>query len=166
MSRIFYAKILKFVQVSEGIASIDLAACAVVNVKVGRVGGLAATTRIHDLCVARGVPMWCGGMLETGIGRAHNIHVATMPGFVYPGDTASASRTYARDVTEQELEATDGIMPVPPGAGIGVSLNFLNGGAKNGTGIDGSSFSAAAGWPLSWPAIDSLPCPALSAAAA
>ena len=82
-------------------AALDLGACAVVNVKVGRVGGLAATKRIHDLCVGRGVPMWCGGMLETGIGRAHNIHVATMPGFVYPGDTASASRTYARDITEQ-----------------------------------------------------------------
>ena len=98
-------------------AALDLGACAVVNVKVGRVGGLAATKRIHDLCVERGVPMWCGGMLETGIGRAHNIHVATMPGFVYPGDTASASRTYARDITEQALEATDGIMPVPPGTG-------------------------------------------------
>ena len=104
-------------------AALDLAACKVVNVKVGRVGGLAATKRIHDLCVDRGVPMWCGGMLETGIGRAHNIHVATMPGFVYPGDTASASRTYARDITEQALEATDGIMPVPPGPGIGVTLD-------------------------------------------
>jgi o-succinylbenzoate synthase len=104
-------------------AAIDLGACAVVNVKVGRVGGLAATKQIHDLCVARGVPMWCGGMLETGIGRAHNIHIATMPGFVYPGDTASASRTYARDITEQELEATDGIMPVPTGPGIGVTLD-------------------------------------------
>ncbi len=104
-------------------SAIDLGACAVVNVKVGRVGGLAATKRIHDLCVSRGVPMWCGGMLETGIGRAHNIHVATMPGFVYPGDTASASRTYARDITEQQLEATNGIMPVPPGAGIGVTLD-------------------------------------------
>ncbi len=104
-------------------AALDLGACAVVNVKVGRVGGLAATTRIHDLCVGRGVPMWCGGMLETGIGRAHNIHVATMPGFVYPGDTASASRTYARDITEQALEATDGIMPVPTGPGIGVTLD-------------------------------------------
>jgi o-succinylbenzoate synthase len=104
-------------------AALDLGACAVVNVKVGRVGGLAATKRIHDLCVARGVPMWCGGMLETGIGRAHNIHVASMPGFVFPGDTASASRTYARDITEQALEATAGIMPVPPGAGIGVSLD-------------------------------------------
>jgi O-succinylbenzoate synthase len=104
-------------------AALDLGACAVVNVKVGRVGGLAATKRIHDLCVARGVPMWCGGMLETGIGRAHNIHVATMPGFVYPGDTASASRTYARDITEQALEATDGVMPVPSGPGIGVTLD-------------------------------------------
>ena len=104
-------------------AALDLAACKVVNVKVGRVGGLAATKRIHDLCVDRRVPMWCGGMLETGIGRAHNIHVATMPGFVYPGDTASASRTYARDITEQALEATDGIMPVPHGPGIGVTLD-------------------------------------------
>ncbi len=104
-------------------AALDLAACAVVNVKVGRVGGLAATKRIHDLCVDRGAPMWVGGMLETGIGRAHNIHVATMPGFVYPGDTASASRTYARDITEQALEATNGVMPVPPGAGIGVTLD-------------------------------------------
>jgi O-succinylbenzoate synthase len=104
-------------------AAIDLHACAVVNLKVGRVGGLAATKRIHDLCVARGVPMWCGGMLETGIGRSLNIHVATMPGFVYPGDTASASRTYARDITEQALEATDGIMPVPSGPGIGVTLD-------------------------------------------
>jgi O-succinylbenzoate synthase len=104
-------------------AALDLGACAVVNVKVGRVGGLAATKRIHDLCVARDVPMWCGGMLESGVGRAHNIHVATMPGFVYPGDTASASRTYAHDITEQQLEATDGIMPVPEGPGIGVTLD-------------------------------------------
>jgi hypothetical protein len=73
-------------------------------------------TEIHEMCVARNVPMWCGGMLETGIGRAHNIHLATMPGFVFPGDTASASRTYSRDITEQQLEATNGIMPVPAGA--------------------------------------------------
>ena len=94
-----------------------------VNVKVGRVGGLAATKRIHDLCVARGVPMWCGGMLETGIGRAHNIHVATMPGFVYPGDTASASRTYARDITEQRWRRPTGSCRSRPGPGIGVTLD-------------------------------------------
>lgn len=104
-------------------AALDMGACSVVNVKVGRVGGLQAVREIHDLCVGRGVPMWCGGMLETGIGRAHNIHIATMPGFVYPGDTASASRTYARDITEQQLETTDGIMPVPAGPGIGVTLD-------------------------------------------
>lgn len=103
--------------------ALDLKACSVVNVKVGRVGGLQAVREIHEMCVARNVPMWCGGMLETGIGRAHNIHLATMPGFVFPGDTASASRTYARDITEQQLEATRGVMPVPPGPGIGVTLD-------------------------------------------
>jgi o-succinylbenzoate synthase len=95
----------------------------VVNVKVGRVGGLQSVREIHDLCVARNAPMWCGGMLETGIGRAHNIHIATMPGFVFPGDTASASRTYLRDIVEQPLETTNGIMPVPSGPGIGVTLD-------------------------------------------
>jgi O-succinylbenzoate synthase len=104
-------------------AALDLKACTVVNIKVGRVGGLQSVREIHDLCVERNVPMWCGGMLETGIGRAHNIHLATMPGFVFPGDTASASRTYARDITEQQLETTDGIMPVPEGPGIGVTLD-------------------------------------------
>jgi O-succinylbenzoate synthase len=105
-------------------AALDLGACSVVNVKVGRVGGLQAVREIHDLCVERQAPMWCGGMLETGVGRAHNIHLATMPGFVYPGDTASASRTFARDITVQALEATDGVMPVPSGAGIGVDLDL------------------------------------------
>jgi o-succinylbenzoate synthase len=104
-------------------AALDLGSCTVVNIKVGRVGGLQSVREIHDLCVAREVPMWCGGMLETGIGRAHNIHIATMPGFVFPGDTASASRTYARDIVEQPLEATDGIMRVPAGSGIGVTLD-------------------------------------------
>lgn len=104
-------------------AALDLGACTVVNVKVGRVGGLQSVREIHDLCVAREAPMWCGGMLETGIGRAHNIHLATMPGFVFPGDTASASRTYARDIVEQPLEATNGIMAVPAGPGIGVTLD-------------------------------------------
>ena len=104
-------------------AALDLRAAAVINIKVARVGGLQSVREIHELCVGRGVPMWCGGMLESGIGRAHNIHLATMPGFVYPGDTASASRTYARDIVEQQLEATNGIMPVPEGPGIGVTLD-------------------------------------------
>lgn len=104
-------------------AALDMKACTVVNVKVGRFGGLEAVRRVHDICTEREAPMWCGGMLETGIGRAHNIHIATMPGFVYPGDTASASRTYLRDIVEQPLEAVDGIMAVPAGHGIGVTLD-------------------------------------------
>ena len=91
--------------------ALEMGACKIINIKAGRVGGLSQGIAIHELCHAQNVPVWCGGMLETGVGRAHNIHVATMPGFVYPGDTASASRTYARDITEQQLEATEGIMP-------------------------------------------------------
>jgi o-succinylbenzoate synthase len=105
------------------LAAVQLGACQVVNMKVGRVGGHAEALRIHELCVERQVPLWCGGMLESGIGRAHNIHLATLPGFTLPGDTASASRTYANDIVEQPLETTDGMMPVPTGAGIGVTLD-------------------------------------------
>ena len=88
--------------------------------------------------------MWCGGMLETGIGRAHNIHLATMPGFVYPGDTASASRTYARDIVEQPLEATNGMMPVPAGPGIGVTLDraFLDEVTEHGRGPPALTWTA------------------------
>jgi O-succinylbenzoate synthase len=103
--------------------ALEIGACTVVNVKVGRFGGITQVQRVQEECATRGAPMWCGGMLETGIGRAHNIHLATLPGFVYPGDTASASRTYARDITEQALEAVGGMMPVPEGPGIGVTLD-------------------------------------------
>jgi O-succinylbenzoate synthase len=103
--------------------ALDLGACAVVNLKSARVGGHAVALRINDLCTARSVPMWCGGMYELGVGRAHNIHLATLAGFTLPGDTASASRTYARDIVEEPLEASDGWMPVPAGPGIGVSLD-------------------------------------------
>ncbi len=105
------------------VAALDLGACAVVNLKSGRVGGHAVARRINELCVARSVPMWCGGMYELGIGRAHNIHLATLAGFTLPGDTASASRTYERDIVQEPLEAAAGWMPVPAGPGIGVSLD-------------------------------------------
>lgn len=99
-------------------------ATRVVNIKVGRVGGYLAARRIHDLCAAFSVPVWCGGMLESGIGRAHNIHLSTLPNFRKPGDTSSASRYFARDIIEERLEASDGRMPVPAaGAGIGVTLD-------------------------------------------
>ncbi|MBS3652430.1 o-succinylbenzoate synthase [Pseudaminobacter sp. 19-2017] len=98
-------------------------AARVINIKVGRAGGHAAARAIHDLCEAFCVPVWCGGMLEAGIGRAHNIHLSTLPNFTKPGDTSSASRYFTRDIIEQKLEARDGRMPVPEGPGIGVTLD-------------------------------------------
>ena len=94
-----------------------------INIKVGRSGGYTNALRIHDLCEAFAVPVWCGGMLESGIGRAHNIHLSTLPNFTKPGDISSASRYFHRDIIEEKLEAVDGRMPVPEGPGIGVTLD-------------------------------------------
>jgi o-succinylbenzoate synthase len=102
--------------------AIALGSAQVLNMKLARVGGHAVARRIATLASTSGVPMWCGGMLETGVGRAHNIHMATLPGFTKPGDTSSASRYWDHDVVNEPLEATDGLMPVPPGPGIGVTL--------------------------------------------
>ncbi len=99
-------------------------AARVINIKVGRVGGHSAARQIHDLSQSFQVPVWCGGMLESGIGRAHNIHLSTLPGFTKPGDTSSASRYFTRDIIEQKLETEAGRMPVPPGPGIGVTLDL------------------------------------------
>ncbi len=103
--------------------AIAMDATRVVNIKAGRCGGLLESLRIHDVCAAHHVPVWCGGMLESGIGRAHNIHLSTLPNFTKPGDTSSASRYFTRDIVEQKLEATAGRMPVPEGPGIGVTLD-------------------------------------------
>ncbi|WP_019587894.1 o-succinylbenzoate synthase [Deinococcus apachensis] len=101
----------------------------VINVKVARVGGHAEARRVHDMAAAFGAPVWCGGMLESGVGRAHNIHLSTLPNFKLPGDTSSASRYWDTDVVNEGLEATNGLMPVPRGPGIGVTLNreFISG---------------------------------------
>jgi O-succinylbenzoate synthase len=100
-------------------AAISLGACSVVNIKPGRVGGYLEARRIHDLCVAHGVAVWCGGMLETGIGRAANVALAALPGFTLPGDTSASDRYYHTDITEPFVLA-DGHLQVPTGAGIGV----------------------------------------------
>ena len=100
-------------------AAITLGACQIVNVKPGRVGGYLEARRIHDVCQAHGVPVWCGGMLETGIGRAANVALAAMPGFTLPGDTSASSRYYHRDVTAP-FELDEGRLSVPTGPGIGV----------------------------------------------
>ena len=103
-------------------AAIQLGACRVINIKIGRVGGHGEAVRIHDAARDAGVPVWCGGMLEAGIGRAHNVAIASLPGFSKPGDTSSSSRYFEEDVVEPALEAADGLMPVPRGAGTGVAV--------------------------------------------
>ena len=87
------------------------------NIKQGRVGGVLEARRIHDLCRERGVPVWCGGMLETGVGRALNLALAAMPGFTLPGDTSASARYFADDLTPPFELAPDGTMAVPLGAG-------------------------------------------------
>lgn len=99
--------------------AIALSACSVVNVKPGRVGGFLEARRVHDVCAAAGVPVWAGGMLETGLGRAANVALAALPGFSLPGDTSASDRYYARDIT-RPFVLEDGHLRVPDGPGIGV----------------------------------------------
>jgi O-succinylbenzoate synthase len=100
---------------------IDYGACEIVNIKAGRVGGYLAARAIHDMARARGVPVWCGGMVETGIGRAANVALAALPGFTLPGDTSPSARFFSLDVTEPLVMDADGMMAVPTGPGLGVT---------------------------------------------
>ncbi|MEV5503531.1 o-succinylbenzoate synthase, partial [Nonomuraea fuscirosea] len=100
-------------------AAIALGSCSIINIKPGRIGGYLEARRIHDLCRANGVAVWCGGMLETGLGRAANVALAALPGFTLPGDTSGSRRYYATDVTEP-FELADGHLEVPAGPGLGV----------------------------------------------
>lgn len=98
-------------------------ACRIINIKPGRVGGHAQSIRMHDVAVAHGAPVWHGGMLESGIGRAHNIHLSTLPGFTLPGDVAASRRYFAPDLIDPEIDVRpDGTIEVPRGAGIGVNV--------------------------------------------
>lgn len=99
--------------------AIAMKATSVINIKPGRVGGYLESVRIHDLCVEAGIPVWCGGMLETGIGRAANLALAALPGFTLAGDTSASSRYFQRDITDP-FEMIDGQLEVPRGSGIGV----------------------------------------------
>jgi O-succinylbenzoate synthase len=104
--------------------AVAIGAAQVINLKLARVGGYGEARLIDVLASTSGVPLWCGGMLETGVGRAHNIHLATLHGFTKPGDTSSASRYWEADVVNEPLEAADGLMAVPSGTGIGVTLAY------------------------------------------
>jgi o-succinylbenzoate synthase len=99
--------------------AIELGSCKIINLKIGRVGGLTEAKRIHDLCVDHHIPMWCGGMLEAGIGRAHNIAITSLANFTLPGDTAPSSHYWKQDIIEPEVTMKDGYIFVPQSAGIG-----------------------------------------------
>jgi O-succinylbenzoate synthase len=99
--------------------AIAAGACSIVNIKAGRVGGYLEAVRVHDVCRAADVPVWCGGMLETGLGRAGNVALAALPGFTLPGDTSASDRYFHRDLTPP-FELVDGQLTVPAGPGLGV----------------------------------------------
>ena len=104
--------------------ALEMEACRIINIKAGRVGGLSQAVIIHDLCRERGVPVWCGGMLETGVGRASNLALASLPGFVLPGDISASDRYYAEDITcERFLLNPDSTISVPTGPGLGVTVD-------------------------------------------
>jgi o-succinylbenzoate synthase len=107
------------VSAQSAIDAIAAGACHIVNIKPGRVGGYLEAVRIHDACRELDIPLWCGGMLETGIGRAPNLALAALPGFTLPGDTSASARYYHRDIT-REFVIEDGQVAVPTGPGIGV----------------------------------------------
>ncbi|MEQ9397929.1 MAG: o-succinylbenzoate synthase [Longimicrobiales bacterium] len=100
--------------------ALELGSGRIINIKPGRVGGLASSRRIHDLMREHDLPVWCGGMLESGVGRAHNVALASLPGFTLPGDISASQRYWERDVVVPEFTVEDGHMRVPTGPGIGV----------------------------------------------
>lgn len=103
--------------------ALEMGACRIINIKAGRVGGLSQARQIHDFCLARGVPVWCGGMLETGVGRAANLALASLPGFTLPGDISASERYYEMDITEEKFVLNpDSTIHVPDGAGLGVHI--------------------------------------------
>src|SRR5699024_4742077 len=103
--------------------AIQLNSCKIINIKIGRVGGLTESRKIHDYCAAHGIDVWCGGMLESGIGRAHNIALTTLSSFTMPGDTSGSSRYWHKDIVTPEVTMDEGVIHVPTGSGIGYDID-------------------------------------------
>jgi o-succinylbenzoate synthase len=109
--------------VADARAALELGSCRIINIKVGRVGGLLPARAIHDLCRAAGAPVWCGGMLETGIGRAANLAIASLPGFTLPGDISASDRYFTQDIAEPSFTLNaDSTITVPTAPGLGVTV--------------------------------------------
>jgi O-succinylbenzoate synthase len=107
----------------DALAAIDMESCRIINVKVGRVGGFSEAIAVHNVAEERGVPVWCGGMLETGIGRAHNIALSSLPNFTLPGDVSASKRYWAEDIVEPEITVSSaGEITVPTGPGRGFEV--------------------------------------------
>ncbi|HEX8969767.1 MAG TPA: o-succinylbenzoate synthase [Chloroflexota bacterium] len=108
--------------------ALDLGSCRIINVKVSRLGGLSEARRVHDLCLARGVPVWCGGMYEFGIGRAANVAICSLPGFSLPGDVSGSDRSYREDIVDPPIRAHAGAIDVPwdrPGLGYEANVDRI-----------------------------------------
>jgi O-succinylbenzoate synthase len=104
--------------------AIEMNACKIINIKAGRLGGLSQAVMVHDLCQQNQMPVWCGGMLETGIGRASNLALASMPNFTLPGDVSASDRYYKRDITHERFVLNgDSTIDVPTGHGLGVTVD-------------------------------------------
>lgn len=110
--------------VADARKAIELGSTKVINIKIARVGGLTEAKKIHDLCMEKGIPVWCGGMLEAGIGRAHNIALTSLPNFTLPGDTAGSSHYWEEDIISPEIVVVNGYIEVPKGNGIGYEPNM------------------------------------------
>ena len=107
----------------DALAAIDMESCRIINIKVGRVGGFSEAIAVHNAAAERGVPVWCGGMLETGIGRAHNIALSSLPNFALPGDVSASARYWAEDIIEPEVAVSpQGEIDVPDGIGSGYTV--------------------------------------------
>ncbi|MGH6629066.1 MAG: o-succinylbenzoate synthase, partial [Burkholderiales bacterium] len=105
--------------------ALDSGACRIINIKLGRVGGYTSARQVHDVCRAKNVPVWCGGMLESGIGRAHNIALSTLPGFTLPGDVSASKRYWAEDIINPEVTVgPQGTIRVPQTPGLGFAPNL------------------------------------------
>ena len=110
-------------------AAIEQHACRIINIKLGCVGGHSSARQVHDICQQHSLPVWCGGMLESGIGRAHNIAMSTLPGFSLPGDVSASKRYWTEDIIEPEVQVTPrGTIPVPttPGLGYAVKTDLID----------------------------------------